>query len=185
MASSYCEFVRTLDAVNVHKIYHDTEYGFPLKDDNALFGRLCLEINQAGLSWTTILNKKEHFHKAYDGFDIGKVAAYGEKQVGRLMHDAGIVRNRLKILAVIENAKRIQIIQKEFGSFRKWLDLHHPMRRDEWTALFKSTFKFTGGEIVNEFLVSSGFLPGAHVESCPVFDKVMKKKPVWALKKSS
>ena len=179
MASSYCEVVENMDPASVHRKYHDTEYGFPIDDDDALFERLVLEINQAGLSWTTILNKKENFHKAFHGFNIGKVAGYKEKDIQRLMDDAGIIRNRLKINATIENAKRLKVIQKEYGSFKKWLDHHHPKTREEWVKLFRDTFKFTGGEIVNEFLVSTGYLPGAHIESCPVYKKTLKHKPAW------
>ena len=166
----------------VHKIYHDTQYGFPITDDNELFCRLILEINQAGLSWTTILKKQEGFRKAYRGFDIKKVAAFKEKDSARLLGDAGIIRNRLKVNAAIENAKTIIALQKEKGSFKNWLDHHHPLTREEWTSLFKQTFCFTGGEIVNEFLVSTGYLPGAHDETCPVFKKIVKSKPAWKTK---
>lgn len=166
-----------------HGPYHDREYGFPIADDNRLFERLVLEINQAGLSWLTILKKKDSFHAAYDGFDIARVAKYGAREKKRLLADAGIIRNRLKVEAAIENARRIQAIQKEHGSFRKWLDRHHPLPKAEWVKLFKRTFKFTGGEITGEFLMSTGYLPGAHVESCPVYAKVAKKKPPWMAKK--
>jgi DNA-3-methyladenine glycosylase I len=177
---SYCDVVLTMDKDNVHVHYHNKEYGFPIHDDNELFARLILEINQAGLSWTTILKKKENFYKAFDNFDISKVSRYGEKQVERLLKDAGIIRNKLKIAATIENAKRIKALQKEFGSFKKWLDHHHPKTKEEWMKLFKTTFKFTGGEIVNEFLMSTGYLPGAHIESCAIYKKVLIKKPSWA-----
>lgn len=182
MATTYCEVVEKMEPANVHKIYHDTEYGFPIYDDDALFGRLILEINQAGLSWTTILNKKENFHKAFHGFKIDKVAAYKERDINRLLNDAGIIRNRLKVAAAIENAKRLKGIQKEFGSFKNWLDHYHPKTKEEWVKIFKLTFKFTGGEIVNEFLMSIGYLPGAHAESCPVYKKVLKQKPAWKRK---
>ncbi|HMS65021.1 MAG TPA: DNA-3-methyladenine glycosylase I [Ignavibacteria bacterium] len=165
---------------NVHKEYHDTQYGFPINDDNELFGRLILEINQAGLNWTTILNKQNSFRKAYHNFNIKKIASYKEKDFERLMNDAGIIRNRLKINAAIENAKTILILNKEFGSFKNWLDELHPRSKDEWTKIFKKTFRFTGGEIVNEFLVSTGYLPGAHNNSCSVYKKIMKLKPAWA-----
>ncbi|HAO46811.1 MAG TPA: DNA-3-methyladenine glycosylase I [Ferruginibacter sp.] len=178
---SYCRAINNMkDAErNVHKIYHDTQYGFPINDDNELFCRLILEINQAGLSWTTILNKQESFRKAYHNFDIKKVAGYKAKDVQRLLNDAGVIRNRLKVNAAIENAKTVLALQKEFGSFQKWLAHQHPKSREEWTKLFKKTFRFTGGEIVNEFLVSTGYLPGAHDESCPVHKKVLKSKPKW------
>lgn len=180
--SSYCDVVVTMDKNNVHRIYHDTAYGFPIEDDDELFERLVLEINQAGLSWSTILNKQEQFKKAYNNFSIKKVAAFREKDFDSLMNDAGIIRNRLKINAAIENAKVILQIQKEFGSFKKWLDHHHPKTKDEWVKLFKITFRFTGGEIVNEFLMSTGYLPGAHIVSCPVYKKLVKMKPAFLRK---
>ncbi len=177
--SSYCEAVETMDKDNLHKIYHDTAYGFPIDNDDELFERLVLEINQAGLSWSTILNKQQNFKKAYHNFSIKKVAAYKEKDFERLMNDPGIIRNRLKINAAIENAKSLLKIQKEYGSFKKWIDHHHPKTKEEWVKVFKNTFRFTGGEIVNEFLMSTGYLPGAHIESCPVFKKVVKAKPAF------
>ncbi len=165
---------------NVHKVYHDHKYGFPINDDNELFGRLILEINQAGLSWETILKKEIGFRKAYDSFNIDKVASYGEKDKARLLGDASIIRNKLKVNAAIYNANRIKEIQDEYGSFQEWLNDHHPLDRLEWTKLFKKTFKFVGGEIVNEFLVSTGYLPGAHEKSCPIFDKTIVEKPKWS-----
>ena len=95
------------------------------------------------------------------------------------MQDSGIIRNRLKINAAIENAKVILQLQKDFGTFKKWIEHHHPLTKDEWVKLFKKHFKFTGGEIVNEFLMSAGYLPGAHSEGCPIFKKIVKKKPMW------
>ena len=183
MATTYCDAVSTMDKNNVHKIYHDTAYGFPIdNDDDELFGRLVLEINQAGLSWSTILNKQENFKKAYKNFNIKKVAAFKEEDFERLMNDAGIIRNRLKINAAIENAKTLLNIQKEFGSLKNWIDHHHPKTKEEWVKIFKTTFRFTGGEIVNEFLMSTGYLAGAHVESCPVYKKVAKAKPAFLKK---
>ena len=176
---SYCEAIISMDKNNVHRVYHDNFYGFPIEDDNELFERLILEINQAGLSWTTILNKQQNFKKAYKDFNIKKVASFKEKDFERLMSDAGIIRNRLKINAAIENAKTILQIQKEFGSFKKWIEHHHPKTKEEWVKIFKKTFKFTGGEIVNEFLMSTGYLAGAHIESCPVYKKVLKTKPAF------
>ncbi|HEX5652151.1 MAG TPA: DNA-3-methyladenine glycosylase I [Chitinophagaceae bacterium] len=180
MATTYCAYVLDKGKDTVHRHYHDQEYGFPIQDDNLLFARLVLEINQAGLSWETILKKKDNFFRAFDDFDIQKVARYTEKRKARLMQDAGIIRNRLKIEATIHNAKCIQVIQKENGSFKNWLDQHHPKSKEEWVKLFKNTFRFTGGEIVNEFLMSTGYLPGAHAEDCPVYKKVLKQKPRWA-----
>ena len=179
MANFYCDFVKAKGKGTVHQHYHDNEYGFPLQNDNELFARLVLEINQAGLSWETILKKKENFFKAYDNFDIGKVSRYNQKKFDKLMQDAGIIRNRLKINAAIENAKTISAIQKEHGSFKQWLDEHHPMTKEEWTKLFKKTFRFTGGEIVNEFLMSTGYLPGSHSPECPAYKKILKSKPRW------
>jgi len=181
--SSYCTYVQKFDKDNVHRHYHDNEYGFPLPDDNELFARLVLEINQAGLSWETILKKKDNFYKAFDNFNIDKVAAYSSKKIDALLQDAGIIRNRLKINAAIENAKKIKELQKEHGSFAKWLNHHHPLTKEEWVKLFKKNFRFTGGEIVNEFLMSTGYLPGAHSEDCPIYKKIQKLKPMW-LKKS-
>jgi DNA-3-methyladenine glycosylase I len=182
MATSYCEFVEKNGKNTVHKHYHDTEYGFPIDDDNLLFARLVLEINQAGLSWETILKKKDSFFAAYDQFDIRKVARYTDKKKASLLQDPGIIRNRLKVEAAIYNAGQLLIIQKEHGSFRNWLDLNHPLEKDQWVKLFKTKFRFTGGEIVNEFLMSTGYLPGAHAETCPVYKKVLKAKPRWASK---
>ena len=176
---TYCDAVALMDAANVHVIYHNTGYGFPIHDDNELFERLILEINQAGLSWSTILQKQQNFKNAFHNFDIKKVAAYGDADIQRLLNDAGIIRNRLKVNATIHNANVILQLQREFGSFKKWLDHHHPKTKQEWMALFKTTFKFTGGEIVNEFLMSTGYLPGAHHEKCPVYKKVLKTKPAW------
>jgi len=173
---SYCHYVdglRDSQPNNVHVIYHDTQYGFPITDDNELFGRLILEINQAGLSWNTILLKQDNFRKAYDGFNIDKVAAYGQAEFNRLMGDAGIIRNRLKINAAIHNAQMIQGLQKEHGSFKKWIEHHHPKTKVEWVKIFKKTFKFTGGEIVNEFLMSTGYLQGAHHSGCSVYAKTL------------
>src|SRR5690554_6688698 len=107
---SYCSAIEAMQSKEkkaLHKNYHDHYYGFPIHDDNELFGRLILEINQAGLSWEIILKKESSFRKAFDDFSIQKVAAYDEKDRERLMMDAGIVRNRLKINAAIENAKSI------------------------------------------------------------------------------
>lgn len=173
---SYCTVAREHE---FHGPYHDNEYGFPLQSDDELFERLVLEINQAGLSWLTILKKREGFRRAYDGFDVAKVARYGEKQRARLLADEGIIRNRLKVDAAIENAKRILAIRSSHGCFRAWLDAHHPREKAEWVALFKKTFLFTGGEITGEFLLSTGFLPGAHEDSCPVYRKIERLGPPW------
>ena len=176
---TYCEAVAQMQHPNVHIEYHDTEYGFPIESDNQLFGRLILEINQAGLSWTTILNKKAHFHRAYSGFDIQTVANYSDLDRQRLLQDEGIIRNRLKVEAAIHNAQKILDLQAQHGSFKNWLDTHHPKSKQEWVKLFKKTFRFTGGEITNEFLMSTGYLPGAHDASCPVYHRLVQEKPKW------
>jgi DNA-3-methyladenine glycosylase I len=179
---SYCGVIDSMQPEErkaLHKEYHDNHYGFPIHDDNELFGRLIMEINQAGLSWETILKKEKSFRKAYSNFNIKKVAAYTEADRERLMNDPGIIRNRLKINAAIENAITIIQLQKEFGSFEKWLEHHHPKTKEEWVKLFKKTFRFTGGEIVNEFLMSIGFLAGAHSPSCPVYKTVLRQQPKW------
>lgn len=165
---TYCEFVRSGKAHPVHLHYHDQVYGFPVESDDALFERLVLELNQAGLSWETILKKQEGFRAAYDGFSIAQVAAYGDDDIARLLADPGIIRNRLKVRAAITNAQKILEIQQNHGSFKAWLEAHHPQEKAAWVALFKKHFTFVGGEIVGEFLMSCGYLPGAHDPDCPV-----------------
>lgn len=162
-----------------HGPYHDEEYGFPLGGDAALFERLVLEINQAGLSWLTILRKREAFRRAYDGFDPAVVARYGARDRRRLLADAGIIRNRLKVEAAIANAARILELRESHGSFAGWLEAHHPRPKGEWVALFRRTFRFTGGEIVGEFLMSIGYLPGAHAPACPVYRRIARLRPPW------
>jgi DNA-3-methyladenine glycosylase I len=176
MAITYCDIA---PGHEWHGPYHDKEYGFPLTDDAALFERLVLEINQAGLSWLTILKKRDAFRRAYGGFDPEVVAAYRARDRRRLLADAGIIRNRLKVDAAIANAATILELRASHGSFAGWLDAHHPRSKAEWVKLFKSTFRFTGGEIVGEFLMSTGYLPGAHAESCPVYKRVAARRPAW------
>lgn len=163
----------------LHQAYHNTEYGFPLRDDARLFERLVLEINQAGLSWLTILRKKEAFQRAFEGFELDRVAAYGPEDQARLLSDASIIRNRLKVQAAIENARRLQAIRAQHGSFAAWLDAHHPLTHAQWQKLFKQTFVFTGGEIVGEFLMSTGYLPGAHEPACPIYTQIAALQPPW------
>ena len=178
---SYCSAIENMqgDKKALHKAYHDKLYGYPIHDDNELFCRFVLEIKQAGLSWETILKKEITFRKAYDNFNINNVAVYTDADRERLMGDTGIIRNMLKINAAIENAKTILQIQQEYHSFEKWLAHHHPKPKEEWVKLFKKTFKFTGGEIVNEFLLSAGYLQGAHDLNCKIHGKVLKTKPMW------
>jgi len=170
---SYCNYIQNNISEQpdylLHKYYHDNQYGFPIENDDELFGRLILEINQAGLSWTLMLRKQAGFRIAYHDFSIEKIAAYDESDRERLLLDPGIIRNRLKINAAIVNAQKIIELRKEYGTFKGWLDAHYPLTKEEWVKLFKKTFKFTGGEIVNEFLMSTGYLAGAHEEDCPVY----------------
>jgi DNA-3-methyladenine glycosylase I len=168
---SYCDFA---PGHPDHGPYHDTEYGFPVRDDDRLFERLVLEINQAGLSWLTILRKRDAFREAFDNFAIERVARYDARRRARLLQNPDIIRNRLKIDAAIENAKRILALRKTHGSFAHWLDAHHPRDKAAWVALFKKTFVFTGGEITGSFLLSTGYLPGAHEPWCPVYGKLAK-----------
>jgi DNA-3-methyladenine glycosylase I len=163
-----------------HGPYHDTEYGFPAKDESVLFERLVLEINQAGLSWLTVLKKRDAFRAAFADYDVDRVAEFGPGDVERLLADPGIIRNRLKVSAVVDNAHRIQQLRTSHGSFHGWVDSHHPRELAEWVKLFRKTFRFTGGEIVGEFLMSLGYLPGAHVPDCPVYERVMALDPPWA-----
>jgi DNA-3-methyladenine glycosylase I len=139
-----------------------------------------LEINQAGLSWLTILKKREAFRRAYDGFDPVVVAGYRARDRRRLLADAGIIRNRLKVDAAVANAATILELRASHGSFAAWLEAHHPRSKAEWVKLFKSTFRFTGGEIVGEFLMSIGYLPGAHAPECPVYRRILTLRPMWA-----
>jgi DNA-3-methyladenine glycosylase I len=173
---SYCEAAR---GHPVHGPYHDREYGFPLTDDDALFERLVLEINQAGLSWLTILNKRAAFKNAYHAFSVDAIAAYGPRDRERLLADPGIVRNRLKVDAAVTNARRIIELRSTHGSFAGWLDAHHPLEKGKWVRLFKATFAFTGGEITGEFLMSTGYLAGAHHTACPVYDRITALGPKW------
>lgn len=174
--SGYCDIA---PGHEFHGPYHDTEYGFPTSDDAVLFERLVLEINQAGLSWLTILKKRAAFFSAFEGFDPKVVAGYGEPERARLLGDAGIIRNRLKVNAAIENARRICDMQESHGSFGNWLDAHHPQSKAEWVKLFRKSFLFTGGEITGEFLMSTGYLPGAHRETCPIYKKIVALGPAW------
>ncbi len=177
MSAAYC---LAAPAHPLHGPYHDTEYGFPAGDESVLFERLVLEINQAGLSWLTVLRKRPAFRAALAGFDVDRVAAFDDADVARLLGDAGIVRNRLKVEAVIANARRIQELRESHGSFHRWLEAHHPLSPEEWTRLFRRTFRFTGGLIVGEFLMSLGYLPGAHEPGCPVHARVMSLAPPWS-----
>ena len=176
MSTHYCD-VAPNDPV--HADYHAFEYGWPETDEAKLFERLILEINQAGLNWALILKKRDGFREAYNGYDVDTVAAYGDKDRERLLADERIIRNKLKVNAAIHNAQVVQSFRHSHGGFAGWIAAHHPLTKPDWVKLFKKTFKFTGGEITGEFLMSIGYLPGAHRDDCPVFKKIAKVKPAW------
>ncbi|MFM1851853.1 MAG: hypothetical protein RIS54_1537 [Verrucomicrobiota bacterium] len=165
--------------------YHDHEWGVPLHDDRALFELLILEGAQAGLSWSTILNKRENYRRAFDGFDAVKISRYTDRKVAALLADAGIVRNRLKIAATITNARAFLAVQKEFGSFDRYLwgfvggkpivnrprtPKDVPVRTPESDALSKDLlkrgFKFVGSTIIYAFMQASGMV-NDHLVTCP------------------
>jgi len=164
--------------------YHDTEWGVPLHDDRGLFEFLVLEGMQAGLSWATILRKRENFRKAFSGFDARRVAGYGAKDVQRLLEDPGIIRNRLKIEAAINNARRFLEVQKEFGSFDRYiwgfvegkpirnrfrtlseLPSRTPLSDRISKDLKSRGFKFTGSTIVYAHLQATGMV-NDHMVHC-------------------
>ena len=174
--------------------YHDKEWGVPLHDDRKLFEFIILDAFQAGLSWSTILNKRKNFEKAFDNFDVKKISKYTEKKFDALMNDAGIIRNRLKIQSTITNAKAFLLVQKEFGSFdeyiwqftggktkiNKWKSLKEmPARSAESEAmskdLLKRGFKFVGSTICYAFMQAAGMV-NDHLEECFRFKEVKKKK---------
>lgn len=176
MSTHYCDYA---PQDPVHAAYHETEYGWPETDEGRLFERLVLEINQAGLNWGLMLKKREGFRNAFDNYDIDRIANFGDADRNRLLNDEGIIRNRLKVNAVIHNAQVVRSFRDSHRGFAGWIDAHHPLTKPEWVKLFKKTFKFTGGEITGEFLMSIGYLPGTHREDCPVYGKIAKLKPAW------
>jgi DNA-3-methyladenine glycosylase I len=164
--------------------YHDKEWGVPVHDDRTLFEFLVLEGAQAGLSWNTILNKRQNYRDAFDNFDAEKVARYNAKKVRQLLGNAGIVRNRLKIAASIENAKSFLRVREEFGSFDRyiWQFVDGKPRINKWTAMgqlpaktsesdamskdLKSRgFKFVGSTICYAFMQATG-LVNDHMQTC-------------------
>src|ERR1700731_2291622 len=177
MSSAYCRFA---PGDPIHGVYHDTEYGFPTEEESVLFERLMLEINQAGLSWATILKKRTAFRAAYADFTVDRVAAFGASEIERLLADPGIIRNRLKIEAAAENARRIQALRQSHGSFALWLAAHHPRSPEAWTQLFRRTFRFTGGETVGEVLLGNSYLAWGRGTDCPVFARILECAPPWA-----
>ena len=178
--TSYCAAVASGEFSALHQHYHATEYGFPVSDDNALFGRLILEINQAGLSWDTVLKKKNSIRNAYAEFSIPHIAAFTESDIQRLLQDKGIIRMRKKIEAIIYNANKVLELQKETGSFANWISMQNIECKEDGVAVFKKYFHFTGNEITNEFLMGTGYIKGAHEPTCPIYKDVLKAKPHWA-----
>ena len=164
--------------------YHDAEWGVPLHDDGALFELLILEGAQAGLSWSTILNKRDRYREVFDGFDARKVARYGERKVAALLEDAGIVRNRLKVNAAVANAKAFLAVRKEFGTFdgyiwsfvggrvvrNAWGEFQEvPARTAQSDAMSKDLkergFTFVGSTICYAFMQASGMV-NDHLAGC-------------------
>lgn len=174
--ASYCDVSR---GHPVHGPHHDLEYGCPVIADDALFERIAMEIMQAGLSWLLVLNKRAGLNAAFRRFDPDVVARFGARDVARLMKDERIIRNRRKIEAIIENARRVQDLRKAHGSIKGFLDVHHPLHLPDWVKVMKKTFVFMGPEVVNEFMMSTGYLPGAHLESCPRFAEIARLHPAW------
>jgi DNA-3-methyladenine glycosylase I len=166
---TYCEYCQKLAPDNIHRIYHDTKYGVKISNDDELFGRLILEINQAGLSWDIVIKREEQFRRAFDNYNIDRIAKYTPSTIDQLMTNEGIIRNRKKIEAVVYNANQVLALKKECGTFFTWIQSHQTKNTDEWVQLFKKNFKFVGTEIVKEFLLSSGIIEGAHNEGCPIF----------------
>ena len=145
--------------------YHDGEWGVPVTDDNQLFERFVLEMFQAGLSWRTILYKREAFRKAFKNFSIEKVAKFNDDDIKRMLNDKSIIRNELKIKSAVYNAGVIVVLKKNFGSFNKWLD-SLDLKRKDIDKHFKTQFKFVGPKIVKSFLQSIGKVETAHSKDC-------------------
>ena len=139
--------------------YHDLEWGTPIHDDRLLFEFLILEGAQAGLSWATILQKRENFRKAFDNFDANIIAKYGDQKIEELMNDEGIIRNRLKINAVITNARAFLEVQKEFGSFDKsiWKIFNHKPIINKFKELSELPSKTKQSELMSKDLKKRGF----------------------------
>ena len=174
---SYCQLAH---GHPYHGPYHDLEYGFPVKEEAKLFERLSLEIFQAGLSWLTVLKKREAINEAFFNFDVDRVADLQTSQIESLLKNPKIIRNKLKIRAIRHNGIIIRSM-REYGGLVHWIEQHHPLSKPEWVALFKkSGFQFIGGEIVGEFLMSIGYLRPPHDEDCPIFKKQLALRPPWS-----
>jgi DNA-3-methyladenine glycosylase I len=185
-------------ATPAYRHYHDHEWGFPVTDDTRLFEKLCLEGFQSGLSWLTILNKREHFRRAFDGFDAERVARFGARDVKRLLADAGIVRHRGKIESTINNAPRLLELRREFGSLAAYAWQHEPAAKDRpkrltWSVLQtmatspasvamskdlkKRGWRFVGPTTVYAFMQAMG-LVNDHVDGCSVRDAALQARRV-------
>lgn len=180
------------DPLNI--IYHDQEWGVPVHDDRKLFELLILEGAQAGLSWTTILKKRENYRKAFDNFDAAKIARYDSKKIAKLLSNEGIVRNKLKIAATIQNAKSFITVEKEFGGFDKYiwqfvnnkplkskfksLD-QYPTKTKEAEAmskdLLKRGFKFVGPTICYAFMQAVG-ITNDHQVNCFRYEQIRSRR---------
>jgi len=172
--SRYCDFA---PGHPLHGPYHDREYGVPIAEERALFERLTLEVMQAGLSWELVLRKRETLRAAWAGFEPERVARFGAADRARLMADPGVIRNRLKIEATIANAAAVLALRAEAGGFAAWLAAQHPLRKPDWVKRLKTRFRFMGGEIAGEFLMSVGYLPGAHRADCPAHKALLRRRP--------
>ena len=172
--------------------YHDKEWGRPVHDDGKLFEMLILEGAQAGLSWITVLKKRESYRKAFDGFDPGKVALYDDKKIQELMANEGIIRNRLKINRAITNAKLFLEVAEKYGSFDKFLwdyvdytpIVNYPKKLEDIPAttplsdriskdLKKMGFKFVGSTIIYAYMQATGMV-NDHVVGCPVYEELVR-----------
>jgi len=185
-----CAWAQTHD---LNRLYHDAEWGVPVHDDTKHFEFLVLEGAQAGLSWLTILKKRENYRRAFDGYDAAKISRYGDRKVAALLADEGIVRNRLKVASVVTNAKAFLVVQKEFGSFdryiwqfvdgepliNRWSKMSEvPAKTCESDALSKDLlkrgFKFVGSTICYAHMQATG-LVNDHTVDCWRWKKVQKK----------
>ncbi len=160
MAQKKLERIRCSWATNELSIrYHDEEWGVPVHDDRTLFEFLILEGAQAGLSWNTILNKRENYRRAFDGFDPKKVARYDQRKITKLLGDAGIVRNKLKIAAAVQNAKAFLKVQEEFGSFDRyiWQFVGGKPKVNQWESLRKVPARTPESDAMSKDLLRRGF----------------------------
>lgn len=174
----------------LYEAYHDEEWGVPVKDDATLFEFLVLETFQAGLSWITILKKRENFRAAFDAFDYKKIATYPQSKIDELLTDVGIIRNKLKVNATVTNAKAFMQIQEEFGSFSTyiWEFVDHNPIKNSFTNLKevpattpisdalskdlkKRGFKFVGSTVVYAFMQATGMV-NDHITTCFRYDEV-------------